>query len=463
MSNLQELNAKIIRSSGRTLSEPFLFALKDEKITAEKIFRILPGKRVVFLSEWHGQKVVVKLFVDAQQAARHARREREGIERMRAAGVATAAILHTEQGIDWTAVIYQFLQNTRSLAVAYKQADQHGRLTLIQCAARNLAKIHASGFIHTDCHPDNFLLAEDTCYVLDGDGIRESKKLTQWQQNFGQFLAQFNEMDEALIAGAIAAYRQVNAVTLDEKQIQEIIRAIRFERVDDFVEKVMRDCTLVKVNESFKRFSAVIRQQSDRLMPVLANPDEAIADGEILKAGNSATVARIALVDGSTIIVKRYNIKSFGHRLERAFVTTRATHSWQNAHRLNLLGIETAAPLAILEERFGFMHGRSFYLMESVDAPNIADYWALHGVTEHELALVKQLFANLKQNSLYHGDCKATNILRTPTGLCLIDLDSMRVERNPEKFTALHQKDIARFKKNFQDQPDILNALNGIL
>jgi len=463
MTAMPEFNAKDIRSAGRVLPEPFTFELKDEKLTAEKIFRVLPGKRVVFLAEWRGQKVVVKLFVEAQQAARHAKREADGIQRMKAAGVPTAAILHTEQGVDWTVILYHYLENTHSLAHAYRQATGSERAGLLQSAATNMAKLHAAGLIHTDCHPDNFLLSGAQCFMLDGDGIREAKKAIQLRQNFAQFLAQFNELDESLIQTAVAAYRALQKNELDLPQLMTAVRAIRFERTEDFVAKVMRDCTLVKVSETFTHFCAVMRQQSDRLASVLNNLDAAITSGEIVKAGNSATVARVRLEDGANIIIKRYNIKSFRHRLERAFVTTRATHSWQNAHRLTLLGIETAAPLAMVEERLGFLHGRSFFLMASIDAPNIAEYWARHGVDDHELALVKQLFGNLKLNSLYHGDCKATNILRTESGLCLIDLDSMREEHDPKKFAILHQKDIARFKKNFEGQAELLMRLNAIL
>lgn len=463
MSTIPELNAKIIRSAGRSVPEPFIFALKEDKVTSQKVFRVLPEKRVVFLTEWHTQPAVVKLFVDAQHAARHAKREQEGVQRMRAAGVATAEILQVVQGIDWTAVVYQFLQNTQSLAIAYKQADKTQRIALMQRAAVVMAKLHVAGLIHTDCHPDNFLLTATECYVLDGDGVRETNKSNLLTQNFAQFLAQFNELDEELLLAAVATYQQIQPAALDVAQMHGMIHEIRSQRVEDFVEKVMRDCTLVKVSKAFRHFQAVIRHQTERLKDVLANPDVAIANGECLKAGNSATVARVRLADGSKIIIKRYNIKSFTHRLERAFVTTRASRSWQNAHRLNLLGIETAAPLAILEERFGGLHGRSFFLMESVDAPNIADYWQQHGINETELALVKQLFSNLKQNNLYHGDCKATNILRTSTGLCLIDLDSMREEKSASAFASLHKKDIARFKKNFSEQAAILDALNKVL
>lgn len=458
-----ELSAKTIRKAGRTLPEFFSFSLKDEKVVAKKIFRILPEKRVVFLADWQNQSVVIKLFVDAQHASRHAKREQEGVQRMQAAGLATANILQIVHAIDWSAVIYRYLQNTLSLSQAYIEADKAQRLELLLRSVKIIARLHAAGFIHTDCHLGNFLLNEQECYVLDGDGIREVKKPIELAHNLAKFLVQFSELDNDSAQCALNAYREISKRDIQWETINKLMTEISAERVNDFVEKVMRDCTAVMVRKSFKRFTAIMRNEEERLHELFSDLDHAIAKGEILKAGDSATVARVKLKDGSKVIVKRYNIKSFVHRLERAFVTTRATHSWRNAHRLTMLGIETAAPLGILEEVFGGLHGRSFFVMEDVVAPNIAEYWQKNGINDFELNLVKNLFSALRAANLYHGDFKATNILRTKTGLCLIDLDSMRVELSPIQLELLHKKDIERFKKNFLEQAEILNALNNAL
>jgi len=108
----------------------------------------------------------------------------------------------------------------------------------------------------------------------------------------------------------------------------------------------------------------------------LDNPDKIINDPKslFLKRGNSSTVIRIKF-DNHVLVVKRYNIKNFRHRLRRFFRATRATHSWQSAHLLLLLGIATPKPVAMLERRFGYFRGRAYFIYEYIDGPDVIDFF----------------------------------------------------------------------------------------
>ena len=118
----------------------------------------------------------------------------------------------------------------------------------------------------------------------------------------------------------------------------------------------------------WRRFVAVTRTaDTPALRAVLADPDAALAapESQWLKRGNSASVVRLS-VDGRPVVVKRYNLKNFAHRLRRFWRPSRAWHSWRNAHRLTLWGVPTPPPVALLECRFGPLRGRAYYLSEAV-------------------------------------------------------------------------------------------------
>lgn len=71
------------------------------------------------------------------------------------------------------------------------------------------------------------------------------------------------------------------------------------------------------------------------------------------------TVVRVSVSD-LDCIVKRYNLKNLRHALSRCWRPSRAWHSWRAGHLLRHLGIATPEPLAVLEERFGFLRRRAF-------------------------------------------------------------------------------------------------------
>ena len=102
-------------------------------------------------------------------------------------------------------------------------------------------------------------------------------------------------------------------------------------------------------------------------LALLKDLDGAIRNGVLIKDGNSATIARVE-VDCQQWVIKRYNIKNFWHWLKRCWRPSRAAVSWRNAHLLEQLGIETPAPIAMLEQRWGWLRGRAYYVSQCIDA-----------------------------------------------------------------------------------------------
>ena len=189
--------------------------------------------------------------------------------------------------------------------------------------------------------------------------------------------------------------------------------------------------------------------------------DDWIASAIILKNGNTCTVAS-KTVDQTNLVIKRYNIKSISHAIGRLFRKSRAAISWSNAHRLSLLGIATPKPIALFEQRrMGWLRGKSYFLSELLDAPDVKAYFAITLNKESRSEAVKQivlLFYRLYLLKISHGDMKASNIKMSSTKPVLIDLDSMCQHRFALCAKHAHIKDLIRFMQNWKDDASLYNA-----
>ena len=175
--------------------------------------------------------------------------------------------------------------------------------------------------------------------------------------------------------------------------------------------------------------------------------------GFVIKAGNTATVARL-YVDGEAFVVKRYNIKSWRHALDRMWRPTRAQRAWQNAHWLRMLGIATFQPIALIEHRFGPLRRDAYLVMRDVGGVDLRERFA----NNHIQALVG-LFSDLSRAGLVHGDTKATNFIDADGAIHLIDLDAMHAPRTTWGLRRAVARDLERFVANWKDSATIRAAL----
>jgi tRNA A-37 threonylcarbamoyl transferase component Bud32 len=139
--------------------------------------------------------------------------------------------------------------------------------------------------------------------------------------------------------------------------------------------------------------------------------------------------------------------------LGRALRRSRAWISWQNAHRLELLGIATPRPLAMRENRAGpFRQGA--YLVTEWTSGESLQAWLLRygpaGIPDWLDREVSRLFAIMWLGRVSHGDMKATNLIVCGEQLQLIDLDALRRHRCKRFFKAAYGKDLQRFMDNWQ-------------
>jgi tRNA A-37 threonylcarbamoyl transferase component Bud32 len=191
-----------------------------------------------------------------------------------------------------------------------------------------------------------------------------------------------------------------------------------------------------------------------------ADPDALMAAGQVLKAGNSATVVR-SRIDGRSVVIKRYNLKHPSHRLRRMLNTrSRFRRAWREGQRLAFLGIPTARPLALLERRIGPLRGVAHLVLEDLGDAVLPQCLAAGKDVRKLAAEAARRFDELRWAGLVHGDTKATNFVLRDGRLHLLDLDALHESRRG------FQHSVERFLANFDGDAQVraafAEALAGI-
>lgn len=435
--------------------------------------RIVPGKRIVCRAHWREQAVYVKLFV-GRAARRRARRDARGVMRLRAAGIDTPALLHdgalaAEQGAH--ALVFAAIEHGVDAEALWPQLDSDGRLALACRLVDTVARHHAAGLLQADLYLKNFLVRPDRIDTLDGDGIRALPRFfarAATLENLALLLSKFDVTElDAWLPQLLQTYVRRHPLALSADEVRRRADRQRRRAVRRYAdEKVLRRCTDVAVVRGWRRFLAIVRGHAGgALQAGLLQAPDALIDGAgalRLKNGNTCTVSRVQ-IDGRSFAVKRYNIKNARHRLGRLWRRSRAAVSWSNAHRLRMYGIATAAPVALLEHRYGPLRGRAWFVAEYVDAPDIARWLEADALDDARrragLEALARLMHKLWRLRIVHGDLKASNIQMPDGQPLLLDLDSLRELRCRGRFITGHERDLRRLFDNWRDQPAVRRML----
>jgi tRNA A-37 threonylcarbamoyl transferase component Bud32 len=161
----------------------------------------------------------------------------------------------------------------------------------------------------------------------------------------------------------------------------------------------------------------------------LANVDSVIQNAtHVLKNDRTSTVVVINL-DGIDMVIKRSNTKDIWHFIRRLFWRSRAQKNWNYANQLLSLGIKTLEPIALVEERYGILRRRSYFIWRYIEGTLALNYFKNYNLYPNWKQMVIQianLLAQLANHRLSHRDLNLSNILLVKDKPCLIDLDSMR-------------------------------------
>jgi len=474
-------DTRTLHGEGRVLPTPFQLSLRTGEgstdITCSHVLRNLPGKRLVCSgTRGDGEPVVAKIFLDPAAAERHYRRELQGIEALRTAGIPTPDLLFQGRLADGQSPVLLFreMRGFDNLAERLQQCDVDRRFDILRPVVEAIAGLHAAGLKQRDIHPGNFLLSGNRVMIIDGDDIDKPGPSPLPQQdslaNLALFFAQFQPAYDAIVPRLTAVYSTCRRWPPDAVTIEDFKSAIqrwRRWRLKRFLPKTQRSCTAFIAQKAWRRFLACDREwYSPTRQPLLDDPDAFIETGTILKAGNSATVAKIS-IDGREMVVKRYNIKNLSHALRRVLRPSRAMTSWINAHRLRFWGIPTPRPIAVIEERWGIFRKRAFFIMDYLPGETIEN--VLRNGTEDARVVsdiidqLETILGQLAAARISHGDFKATNFLISSGKVQIVDLDGLRVHRRSSSFKRAYDRDLLRLQRNWQDCTDLHRHISSLV
>jgi tRNA A-37 threonylcarbamoyl transferase component Bud32 len=468
-----------LRQAGRTPALPLVIELADAagpaELTLQTLLRVLPGQRYVALAEWRGRPVLAKLLV-GDKAARHFQRERDGARLLAEQGLNTPQLLADglrEGEGGW--LLFEYLEGAESLWDAWRAVENQPLLSADQQAVLadalvSIAQMHAKGLWQADLHLDNLLRHNGQLLVIDGGGVQvetagQALSRSKVLENLGVFFAQLPAELTPFIEELLVHYLLANGEhALPLEALLKEVERVRKWRLRDYLRKVARDCSLFAAKIGAFGLQVVRRDNQAELQPLLNNLDLLTEQGHIYKTGGAATVAQVQL-QGRPLVVKRYNVKNVAHWLKRFWRPSRAWHSWVEGNRLQLLGIATPQPLAVLERRWCWLRGRAYLITEYCGGQDIiARFQAFHDGSppETDLLALDRLFAALLRERISHGDFKGHNLFwdEGRAAWSLIDLDAMQQHRSARSFARAYARDRARFLRNWPADSALHQLLN---
>lgn len=424
--------------------------------------RILPGQRYVGRALWNGRQVLAKLMVGGK-AQRHHQREMAGAQLLADQQLPTPSLVAQgwkEGEGGW--LLFDWLDSSESLWDAWRSVEaEHtlsdGQRDVLGEALELIARMHTKGLWQEDLHLDNLLRADGRLYVVDGGGVRAAapgQPLSRERvlENLGVFFAQLPAEIDPFIEELLVHYLLANSEhALPLEALLKQIHKIRAWRLNDYLKKVARDCSLFSARIGAFGAQVIRRDEESGLRSVLTDPDAFIARGKLFKTGGAATVARVDL-DGRSLLIKRYNIKNPLHWLKRFWRPSRAWHSWVEGNRLDFLGVATPRLLAVMERRWLWMRGPAWLITELLRGEDIIARFQpyVDGCPPaDELSALDRLFATLIRERISHGDLKGHNVFWEQGRWALIDLDAVQQHGSDASFARAYAKDRARFLRNW--------------
>jgi tRNA A-37 threonylcarbamoyl transferase component Bud32 len=464
---MQNNTTKLLANFGITTTE---LTLKDSTVLDSlKVVRYLPNRRCVCHAIWQEKSVYVKLFF-GYKSTKYARRDIHGVECLQHANLLTPSVINHSplMQVEGYAVIFEEIAPAENAEEILLRSNEAAQLILAKQLVKTVAEHHKNKLIQTDMYLKNFLIHQQAVYSIDGDGMRKFDVLSKQKAlaNLSQLLSKFDVLllDKHLPL-LLNSYTDARGWPEPPNlaNIKFTIKLLRYKASKAYADKkVYRQCTDVDVKKKRYGYFAVSSQYSSLALPqAISALDSYFTSENIIKDGNTCTVA-LSSIDGLNVVIKRYNIKTFWHGVSRAIRQTRASLSWANAHRLMLLGLATAKPIALIETRIWGLKREAYFLSEYVDAPDMKVFFqqtSSSTLRAHAVKQLVELFYRLYMLNISHGDMKATNIKVLADGQpLLIDLDSMQQHRFDFFAKKAHVRDIKRFMQNWKEEPSLYNA-----
>lgn len=432
---------------------PLTLASPQGPIELQSVLRFLPGRRLVGKAELQNKPVLLKLMTDNSQGRRVLAKEQAGHRLMLSANLSLPAIkLLSENNDGLLAIAYEWLPDARAFAETNLHNPDYCRQLL-----KLMADLHQAGLIHDDLHVDNLLLSENNLYLVDYAAVKKLSETSLNEadslKNMALLIVQFTDAGQEHLKNCLAEYCALRNWPMNAKRSTQLDKAVKKawqKRQHTYLKKCFRDCTMTAYQRQANIEYAFRREFLNSVdKAFISQLDQLIADGELLKDGNSATVAKV-LVSGQVLVIKRYNLKSFGHFLKRCWRPSRAANAWKFGRLLELIGLPTPKVLGFVEKRAGFFRKKAYLITEWTAAEELSKRYPDLPPDGDVTAQIECIFRLLGRYQLHHGDLKASNLLIDKNDCVqLIDLDAMRQIGSKESFAVVHQTDKQRFLRNW--------------
>lgn len=437
---------------------------KTEIVDCQELLRAIAGRREVYSGLWNGRDVIVKIFLDKVSSRRHLKREWSRLSKLQSRGVSCPNPVffgRTEAG-DWAIVVEKIVDSSTALEVFEKTMEVNEKVDLLVLVVRELAKQHNKGVLQRDLHLGNFLLKEEDIFTIDPAQL----SFCNGQVGRGKSIEQLAGLacvlpkgdDESIrrFSHAYAKARGWDSGEIDVDLLKELMERHRRRGVIRGLKKFLRtNRRHIKIKNN--GLTAMVDRQFCRdteAVDFINQIDSLMDSGEILKKGNTSYVSRIKYND-KDIVVKRYNHKGIIHSLRHTIKGSRGKKNWLNSHQLIMLEINTAKPLAYIEQRKGYLLWQSYIVTEFIEGPNLYDLLRDDNVSKECRAdiagRIKDLFDSLSRYNISHSDLKHSNILIVEDAPVLMDLDAMGVYKWKWLYKIRHARDMKRFEAADKD------------
>ncbi len=425
-----------------------------------QLIREVGDRRQVYSAYWNNQRVIIKVFRQGLLGRRHLFREWNGLQKLRSLQILRPEPLFfgkTSSG-QW-AMATEYILNSRDVFTLFQElTDKPTKVKLLQSVIGQLAHLHIQGVLQKDLHLGNFLEANNRFYVLDPAQIRFYSQPVAVKKGLAQLVqlcTNWPADDEPRLETFIRKYFAVRGLILRPWLLERLLRQIRACRMRTtrrFLPKTLRNSKRYftlrtkTVRGVFANAFCEPKQAAELPLQI----DLVMSKGKILKRGNTCFVSLVE-INGKRVVIKRYNHKGFWHSLRHTLKGSRAKHCWLDGHRLRMLKIPTAPPLAFLEKREGPLVYCSYIINEWVEGPKLNEFLELVAIDEERQAMVLQqidsILELMERYRITHGDLKRANIIISESGPVLIDLDSMKVHRIGLLYRHCRNKDLKQFDR----------------
>jgi tRNA A-37 threonylcarbamoyl transferase component Bud32 len=350
-------------------------------------------------------------------------------------------------------------QNPSKDVLLYKRS-------LIECLGETIGQMHNKGIFHGDLRLGNVLVQQKEngmrFFFLDNERTKKFRRLPARLRL--KNLVQINMLQGNIIKTDrmrfFKRYCAQNSLTKEaEKDLADHVLRKTEQRLRNRKNPTKSMKKYLRTNEKYLRIKAdkclaVFDRsfcQEPEALHFIRDIGTRMEQGDYIKKGDTSSVSYFSW-SNKRIVIKGYKFRGFLYSIRHTIKRSRAYRSWVNGHRLLNLGIPTPKPLAYIEQRKRFLVLESYLVTEYVEGRNLARFEQDTDVSAQQISRiaekVEKILERMATYQISHGDLKHTNILITPNGPVLTDLDAMKIYRLKSLYKFKQTKDIARFKRD---------------